>query len=108
MNHKDAMKSRSGLGSRESHDTSFDKRMEEIRMLRDRVNEAMELLEDREQQIIRMRYGLDGMRRFTLKEIGKRYEITAERVRQIQAHAMRKLLKKIDYSKIKDIPLTFE
>jgi RNA polymerase primary sigma factor len=50
-----------------------------------------EVLTEREQQVIRMRYGLDDGRVKTLEEVGKYFDITRERIRQIQKNAIKKL-----------------
>ena len=55
------------------------------------IDEALSMLNYRERNIIRLRYGLDDGVGFTLEECGKVYKINRERVRQIQARAERKL-----------------
>ena len=55
------------------------------------VRKALSLLDEREQEILRLRYGFDGQPRMTLDEVGKMYGITRERVRQIEAGSMRRL-----------------
>ncbi|MDI9336093.1 MAG: sigma-70 family RNA polymerase sigma factor, partial [Gammaproteobacteria bacterium] len=59
--------------------------------LRDAIEEALEILSPREQKILRMRYGIGVPNEFTLDEISKRFNITRERVRQIEQKAIRKL-----------------
>ena len=52
-------------------------------------------LDDRESEIIQLRFGLDGNRPLTLEEVGERFDVTRERVRQIQniaIHKMRRLM----------------
>jgi RNA polymerase primary sigma factor len=61
------------------------------RLLIDRLNSVLDHLSDREREIIRLRYGLTDGQHYTLTEIGKIYDLSRERVRQIQAKAMRKL-----------------
>ncbi len=60
-------------------------------MLRDQLYEVLETLSDREQKVIRLRFGLDDGRQRTLEEVGKEFEVTRERIRQIEAKALRKL-----------------
>jgi RNA polymerase primary sigma factor len=65
---------------------------EAIRMqLAGEVERAMEPLTDREREVLRLRYGLGMDRELTLEEIGRRLSITRERVRQIEAGAVRKM-----------------
>jgi RNA polymerase primary sigma factor len=61
------------------------------KLLSDRLNSVLDHLSDREREIIRLRYGLEDGQHYTLTEIGKIYDLSRERVRQIQAKAMRKL-----------------
>ena len=60
-------------------------------MLSDQINQALSTLTDREHKILRMRFGLDDDRTHTLEEIGKRLGLTRERIRQIEAKAIRKM-----------------
>ena len=62
-------------------------------LLREQLREALGLLEDRESTVLRLRYGLDGGRPQTLEEVGKVFGVTRERIRQIEAKALRKLRK---------------
>jgi RNA polymerase primary sigma factor len=59
--------------------------------LADEVERAMAPLNDREREVLRLRYGLGLDRELTLEQIGRRLSITRERVRQIEAAAMAKL-----------------
>ena len=59
--------------------------------LRDRLDEALQALTSREREIIRLRYGLVDGSVYTLEEVGKIFSVTRERVRQIEAKAVRKL-----------------
>jgi RNA polymerase primary sigma factor len=56
-----------------------------------KIREILAALDDRERQILKLRFGLDGSEPMTLKEIGHELELTRERVRQIQNEALRKL-----------------
>jgi RNA polymerase primary sigma factor len=57
----------------------------------DRVEESLASLEDREREVLRLRYGLGTDREHTLAEVGRRLGVSRERVRQIEARAFRKL-----------------
>jgi len=59
--------------------------------LRDQINEALNELTDREAEILKMRFGLEGGREYTLEEVGQRFGVTRERIRQIESKALRKL-----------------
>jgi RNA polymerase primary sigma factor len=60
-------------------------------MLKSRLDEALQHLNYREREIIRLRYGLVDGYSYTLEEVGKIFSVTRERVRQIEAKAVRKL-----------------
>jgi RNA polymerase primary sigma factor len=64
-----------------------------VEMLADRLRKVLEDLPDRERDILKLRYGLEGERQHTLSEIGKRLGITRERVRQLESKALSKLRK---------------
>ena len=62
-------------------------------------------LDDRESEIIQLRFGLDGNRPLTLEEVGERFDITRERVRQIQniaIHKMRRLMTENERQRTKE------
>jgi RNA polymerase primary sigma factor len=59
--------------------------------LSNEVERALAPLSDREREVLRLRYGLGADREYTLEEIGKRLEVTRERVRQIESRALQKL-----------------
>jgi RNA polymerase primary sigma factor len=60
-------------------------------MLHEAVEDVLGELSDREQEIVRMRFGLDGAQARTLEEVGKEFGVTRERVRQIEAKTLAKL-----------------
>jgi RNA polymerase primary sigma factor len=59
--------------------------------MRDELSELLEVLDDREREIIFRRFGLDGGKPKTLEEVGKKFEVTRERIRQLQNIALAKL-----------------
>ena len=61
------------------------------RLLREDILEVLDQLGERERDVVRMRYGLDDGRPATLEEVGRRFGVTRERVRQIEARTMAKL-----------------
>ncbi len=60
-------------------------------MLRDKIEEALSSLSPREVRILRMRFGLQNGRSYTLEEVGKKFGLTRERIRQIEGQALRRL-----------------
>ncbi|MCJ7550603.1 MAG: sigma-70 family RNA polymerase sigma factor [Anaerolineae bacterium] len=60
-------------------------------MLRDRIEEVLATLHPREVRILRMRFGLQNGRSYTLEEVGQKFGLTRERIRQIEGHALRRL-----------------
>ena len=60
-------------------------------LLKDELYEIMKDLTDREERVLRLRYGLDDNRPRTLEEVGREFNVTRERIRQIEAKAIRKL-----------------
>ena len=63
----------------------------EYSMAREELLKAMEILTEREQMILKLRFGFDDGRPRTLEEVGKVYNVTRERIRQIEEKALRKL-----------------
>ena len=60
-------------------------------MLKEQLNEVLGTLTDREQRVLKLRFGLDDGKARTLEEVGKEFKVTRERIRQIEAKALRKL-----------------
>ena len=60
-------------------------------MLRERVNEVLSTLTPREARILKLRFGLDDNRSYTLEEVGAKFGLTRERIRQIEGKALRRL-----------------
>ena len=55
------------------------------------VDGALQTLNERDADVIRRRFGLDGSRKQTLRDIGRVYDLTGERIRQVEAKALRRL-----------------
>ncbi len=70
-------------------------------MLKEQISEVLKTLTDREENVIRMRFGLDDGIPRTLEEVGREFNITRERIRQIEAKALRKLRHPTRISKFK-------
>lgn len=71
-------------------------------LLREQLLEALGTLTEREQKVLRLRFGLDDGRARTLEEVGKEFDVTRERIRQIEAKALRKLRHPKRSRKLKD------
>ena len=71
-------------------------------LLHEQLMEVLETLTDREQKVLRLRFGLDDGRPRTLEEVGKEFNVTRERIRQIEAKALRKLRHPSRSKKLKD------
>jgi len=71
-------------------------------MLREQIREVLHTLTPREEQVLKLRYGLEDGRTHTLEEVGKKFNITRERIRQIEAKALRKLRHPSRSKRLKD------
>ena len=71
-------------------------------LLKEQLFEVLGTLTDREQKVLRLRFGLDDGRARTLEEVGKEFNVTRERIRQIEAKALRKLRHPSRSRKLKD------
>jgi len=69
---------------------SHEEIMNEV-VLEEQINNLLSKLSFREREIIKLRYGLKDGQKYTLREIGKRFDVTRERIRQIEAEALRRL-----------------
>ena len=71
-------------------------------MLHEQLMEVLDTLTEREQKVLRLRFGLDDGRPRTLEEVGREFKVTRERIRQIEAKALRKLRHPSRSKKLKD------
>lgn len=71
-------------------------------MLKEQLVEVLDTLTDREQRVLKLRFGLEDGRARTLEEVGKTFDVTRERIRQIEAKALRKLRNPSRSKKLKD------
>ncbi|MTI81445.1 MAG: RNA polymerase sigma factor RpoD [Firmicutes bacterium] len=71
-------------------------------LLREQLNGVLHTLTDREQKVLRLRFGLDDGRARTLEEVGQKFGVTRERIRQIEAKTLRKLRHPSRSKKLKD------
>lgn len=71
-------------------------------MLKEQLIEVLDTLTEREQKVLKLRFGLEDGRARTLEEVGKRFDVTRERIRQIEAKALRKLRHPSRSKKLKD------
>ncbi|MCI9598046.1 MAG: RNA polymerase sigma factor RpoD [Firmicutes bacterium] len=71
-------------------------------MLKEQLVEVLDTLTEREQKVLKLRFGLEDGRARTLEEVGKRFDVTRERIRQIEAKALRKLRHPSRSKKLKD------
>lgn len=71
-------------------------------MLKEQLVEVLNTLTDREQKVLKLRFGLDDGRTRTLEEVGREFDVTRERIRQIEAKALRKLRHPSRSKKLKD------
>jgi len=71
-------------------------------MLKEQLTDVLDTLTPREEKVLRLRFGLDDGRARTLEEVGREFEVTRERIRQIEAKALRKLRHPSRSKKLKD------
>ena len=73
-----------------------------LMLLKEQLNEVLSTLTDREAKVLRLRFGLEDGRSRTLEEVGKEFDVTRERIRQIEAKALRKLRHPSRSKKLRD------
>lgn len=71
-------------------------------LLKEQLNEVLSTLTDREAKVLKLRFGLEDGKSRTLEEVGQRFDVTRERIRQIEAKALRKLRHPSRSKKVKD------
>ena len=71
-------------------------------MLKEELEDVLKTLTDREAKVLRMRFGLEDGRMRTLEEVGRDFNVTRERIRQIEAKALRKLRHPSRSKRLKD------
>jgi len=86
----------------EDHDARAPAEEASFTLLREQLDEVLETLTDREQKVLRLRFGLDDGRARTLEEVGQKFGVTRERIRQIEAKTLRKLRHPSRSKKLKD------
>lgn len=84
----------------EDEDTATPEESASNQLLKEQVQGVLSTLSDREQKIIKMRFGLDNGKSHTLEEVGQEFAVTRERIRQIEAKALAKLRKHKDAKKL--------
>ena len=75
-------------------------------LLKDEINNVLSLLTEREEKVLRLRFGLEDGRTRTLEEVGKEFNVTRERIRQIEGKALRKLKHPSKSKKLKEFKET--
>lgn len=84
----------------EDEDTVTPEESATNQLLKEQVQSVLSTLSDREQKIIKMRFGLENGKSHTLEEVGQEFAVTRERIRQIEAKALAKLRKHKDAKKL--------
>lgn len=84
----------------EDEESSTPEESATTQLLKEQVQSVLSTLSDREQKIVRMRFGLDNGKSHTLEEVGQEFAVTRERIRQIEAKALAKLRKHKDAKKL--------
>lgn len=84
----------------EDEDSTTPEESAATQLLKEQVQAILSSLSEREQKIVRMRFGLDNGKSHTLEEVGQEFSVTRERIRQIEAKALAKLRKHKDVRKL--------
>jgi RNA polymerase primary sigma factor len=86
----------------EDHDAPAPAEAASFRLLKEQLEDVLNTLTPREEKVLRLRFGLDDGRARTLEEVGQIFNVTRERIRQIEAQALRKLRHPSRSKKLKD------
>lgn len=86
----------------EDEDTITPEESASSQLLKERVKDMLAALSEREQKIVKLRFGLEDGKQHTLEEVGQEFAVTRERIRQIEAKALGKLRKHRDAKKLHD------
>jgi len=86
----------------EDHDARAPAEEASFTLLREQLDDVLKTLTEREQKVLRLRFGLDDGRARTLEEVGQQFGVTRERIRQIEAKTLRKLRHPSRSKKLKD------
>ena len=86
----------------EDEDTVTPEESATTQLLKEQVKNMLGVLTEREQKIVKLRFGLEDGKQHTLEEVGQEFAVTRERIRQIEAKALAKLRKHKDARKLHD------
>ena len=86
----------------EDHDAPAPSEAASFVLLKEQLVDVLKTLTPREEKVLRLRFGLDDGRQRTLEEVGHEFDVTRERIRQIEAKALRKLRHPSRSKKLKD------